>query len=152
AASASSGLSAFTFATTDSSSVCSVTPTGLLTILGGGQCKITVSQAGNANYDPASAGPLSFAIGTASQTISFTPPPSGPMLAHAPAQLAASASSGLSAFTFAATDSSSVCSVTLTGLLTILGGGQCKITVSQAGNANYDPAFAGPLSFAIGKA
>ena len=99
-------------------------------LTGAGSCTITASQAGNANYEPASVS-RTFAIAKARQTISF-----GPLrnksYGAADFNVSAAASSSL-AVSFAA---SGKCTVR-GARVHLTGAGSCTITASQSGNANY---------------
>jgi uncharacterized repeat protein (TIGR01451 family) len=132
------------------------TTTGVCTVLGStativaaGTCTITASQAGNDNYAPAADVTLSFGIGKASQTISFTRPADTTFVPGGTVPLSASSSSGL-AVTFAST-TTGACTVS-GSTATMVAGGACSITVSQAGNENYAAAAAVTQTFSIGKA
>jgi Putative Ig domain/Calx-beta domain len=137
-ATASSGLTTFTFSTTSAASICTLSG-NTVTITGAGTCALTATQPGNANYTSASAN-ANLVINAASQTVTFAP--ASPVLfGAAPIALSASASSGLTAFSFATTSPSSIC--TLSGnTLTVVGVGTCALTASQAGDANYQSASA----------
>ncbi len=132
-ASASSGLVvSFTSTTLP---VCTVSG-ALVTIVGAGLCSITASQLGNINYSAASSVMQSFMVSPASQTITFNAL-GNVAFGTAPFTISASASSGLPV-TFSST-TPSVCTVAGT-TVTIVGGGACSITASQAGNATYSAA------------
>ena len=132
-ATASSGLTAFTFSTSSSASICTVSG-NQLTIVGGGTCALTATEAGNANFAMASAN-ANVVINAASQTVTFAP--ATPVTFGASAiTLTATASSGLTAFTFSTSSAASVCTVS-GSTLSIVGTGTCALTATQAGNANY---------------
>ncbi|MBL0124925.1 MAG: hypothetical protein IPP88_20135 [Betaproteobacteria bacterium] len=137
-ATASSGLTAFTFSTSSAASICTVA-TNQLTIVGVGTCVLTASQAGNANVASASAN-ANVVINQASQTVTFAPA-SPVTFGVTPITLTATASSGLTAFTFSTSSAASICTVA-TNQLTIVGVGTCVLTASQAGNANVASASA----------
>ena len=135
-ATASSGLTAFTFATT-TPLVCTVS-VATLTIVGTGSCALSATQAGNANFNSASA-PATIVVNAASQTVTFAP--ATPVIfGVAPIALTATATSGLTAFTFAST-TPLVCTVA-SSTLTIVGAGSCALTATQAGSANFSSASA----------
>jgi alpha-tubulin suppressor-like RCC1 family protein len=128
-ATASSGLTV-SFAASGNCTVSGAT----VHLTGAGSCTVKASQTGNLNYNPAPDVSHSFAIAKASQSISFG------QLANktygAPNfSVSARASSGLTV-SFAASGRCTVsgASVHLTGV------GSCRITSSQAGDANYNPA------------
>jgi hypothetical protein len=115
-------------------------------LTGAGSCTITASQAGNATYNPAPDVSQSFAIAKASQSISFGP------LANktygAPDfRVSATASSSLPV-SFAASGRCTVRGATVH----LTGAGSCRITASQPGNANYNPALDLSRTFSIAPA
>jgi hypothetical protein len=136
-ASASSGL-AVSFATTSPASICTIRGS-IVTIVGGGDCSITASQAGSANYGVAPSVTQTLTITAAVQTITFAKPASV-VFGSGPVTLSATASSGL-AVSFASTSPASICTIS-GSIVTIVGGGDCSITASQAGSANYGVATA----------
>ncbi len=146
-ATASSGL-AVTFAST-TSAVCSATSAGEVSLVSPGTCTIRASQAGNANYQAADDVSRSFTVSKASQTITFGSLSDRSMLAT-PFSVSATASSGL-AVTFAST-TSSVCTATAAGEVSLVSPGTCTIRASQAGNANYEAAADVSRSFTVSKA
>ena len=77
---------------------------------------------------------------TVAQTITFAPT-SPVALGVPPITLTATASSGLTSFTFSTSSASSICTVT-DNQLTIVGVGTCALTASQAGDINYASASA----------
>ncbi len=109
-----------------------------LTIVGAGTATITASQAGNSNYNPASASqPLT--VNKGNQTVTFNP--LSPVTYGTVTQftLSASASTGLP-ITFS---SSNTAVATISGnILNVVGAGTTTITASQAGNSNYNPGSA----------
>jgi hypothetical protein len=108
---------------------------GKVHITGVGSCTVKATQAGNADYEPASEVERTFTIAQASQTITFNPPTSSSYGA-APFSLSASASSGLSV-TFSG---GGACTVSPAGLVTITAAGSCEVVAAQAGNSDYLPA------------
>jgi len=74
------------------------------------------------------------------QTITFAPA-SPVTLGVGPITLTASTTSGLTAFTFATTSASSICTV-VGNQLTIVGAGTCSLAATQPGDADYNGAFA----------
>ncbi|MFM8442262.1 MAG: S8 family serine peptidase [Methylococcus sp.] len=118
-----------------------------VTAVGVGSCRITASQAGNANYLAAPDVTKAFAVGRAPQTIAFTPPDG--MVYGETAVLTATASSGLPV-NFK-TLSPAVCKVEGSTLIAI-GVGACSVTALQKGNEYYLPAPGVDQSITIGKA
>ncbi len=124
---------------------CTVSGT-LVHLTGAGQCSVTASQDGNADYSAATPLARAFQIAKADQQISFNAL-SNKTVGDADFNVSAAASSNL-AVAFAAGGS-----CTLTGALVHLtGAGQCTITASQDGDANFNPAAAVARTFAIAKA
>ena len=137
---------AVTFATT--STACSVTPTGTVTILAAGSCAITASQAGDGNYAAAPEQTVTFSIGAAGQTISVTDPGTQTFASGGTVSLTGTASSGLPV-SYAST-TPAVCTVS-GATVTMVSAGSCAITASQAGNGNYSAAPDVALTFALDK-
>ncbi len=137
-ASASSGLPV-SFTAAGSCTVSGITAH----ITGAGSCTITASQAGDANYSAAASVSQSFVIAKANQTITFGALASKTYGA-ADFDASASTSSGLPV-TFAASGSCRVSGVTVH----ITGVGVCKVTASQGGDSNYNPAPVVSQSFTI---
>jgi hypothetical protein len=106
------------------------------TIVGAGSTDITASQAGNANYNPATVVVQPFTINKANQTITLEALPvkivGGPDF-----DLTASASSGLS---ISYTSSNAAVATVSGSTVTIIGAGVTTITASQLGSANYNMA------------
>jgi hypothetical protein len=137
-ASASSAL-AVSFA---ASGHCAITgPT--VHITGAGSCTVTASQAGNANVNAAPDVAQSFAIGKASQTITFAARPNKTLGAPNFA-VHATASSGLTV-SFAANGRCSVSGTTVH----LKSAGTCTLTASQSGNADYNPAKSVARAFKV---
>ena len=144
-ATASSGL-AVTFTST-TAGVCAMAG-NVVTVLAGGSCSITASQAGNANYAAATSVVQSFSVTAASQTITFGPL-NNVTFGVSPFAISASASSGLAVtFTSGAT---SVCTVA-GSVVAVVGAGACPITASQAGNSNYAAATPVTQTLTVNKA
>jgi hypothetical protein len=96
-ATADSGLTvAFSSLTTP---ICTITPTGALTLVTVGTCEVQADQAGNGTFSPAAPVRQSFAVGQTSQTITFLDPVPEPgkaaFVAGDQVTLSAKASSGL---------------------------------------------------------
>ena len=100
-------------------------------LTGAGQCTITASQDGDANINAAAPVARTFSIGKADQQITFAAL-ADKKFGDADFNVAATASSNL-AVSFAAGGN-----CTLTGIqVHLTGAGQCTITASQDGNAEY---------------
>jgi len=136
-----SGLAASLTSTTPD--ICTVSDT-TVTGVSAGTCAITATQAGNANYNAATAVTQSITIGKSNQTINFGAVPT--IVVKGTGTVSATATSGLAASLTSTTPG--ICTVsgtTVTGVTE----GTCDITANQAGNANYNAATAVTQSFAI---
>ncbi|NJC74320.1 hypothetical protein HC031_32100, partial [Planosporangium thailandense] len=122
---------------TATSTVCTVAPTGTVTVLHAGTCTIDADQPGDNNYLPAHTVARSFTVRQAAQTIHFTSPGDHTYL-DAPAALTATGGASGNPVTFTALPAD-VCTVNGTQLQ-INGAGACTITASQAGTADYQAA------------
>lgn len=115
-----------------------------ITLVAAGTCTITATAPSDVKYLAGSA-TGSFAISKAAQTITFDLLPNR-LVTDSGFTVVATATSGL-VVEFTA---SGVCSVTLTGDVTLSGSsGTCIITASQSGNGVYLPATNVPRSFSV---
>src|SRR5437016_9343077 len=129
------------------SATCNCTVSGnTVHLTGAGACTITASQAGNANFNPATDVPQSFNIAKANQTITFNAL-ANKTFGNPDFNVSATASSGLSV-SFSATGNCTISGNTVH----LTGAGSCTITASQAGDANYNAATNVPQTFTIAKA
>ena len=121
-----------------------------VSFVGTGTCTIDANQAGNGSYQAAPQAQQSFAVGPASQTISFTStPPAGGIAGDPDYLVAATATSGL-AITFTA-DASSAGICTVSGsAVSLVGTGICIVNANQAGDATHQAAPQAQQSFSIG--
>jgi hypothetical protein len=118
-----------------------------VSVVGVGTCRVDANQSGNANYQAAPQVQQSFAVGKASQTITFTSTPPANAVAWSGGggggtsiyQPTATATSGL-AVTFTIDPSSSQVCLIWNGWVGFFGHGTCIIYANQPGNANYLPA------------
>jgi len=135
-ASASSGLKVSY--TTSTPSTCYVSSDGQVSALSSGMCVITVSQAGNPDFAPASPLTVRFPVSRAPlQVITFDAAP--PLSLGGTATVIASASSGLAINYSSLTPS--VCDVVAsTGLVQSLSAGSCTIAADQPGDLDVLPA------------
>jgi hypothetical protein len=140
AATATSGLTV----TLAASGACTLAGTSLH-LTGAGDCTVTAHQAGNANYEPASA-TRTFAIGRAEQSITF-PAPADKTFGDADFEATPAASSGLPV-TINATGSCTAAGTTIH----IVSAGPCILTASQPGNNNVNPADDVTVTVNIAKA
>lgn len=139
-ASATSGLTV-TYVSANTS-VCTVDAAGIVTITGTGTCSITLSQGGNVTYPAAVDVLVSFEVTgvapTLNQTIEVTNPSNRSFVSNETIQLDGRATSTLPVVY--SSNSEAVCTVSSTGLITIVSVGVCSIAVNQPGNASYYPA------------
>ena len=147
-ASASSGLAVTFSLAASSAGVCTLSGS-LVSFVGTGTCTIDANQGGNGSYQAAPQAQQSFAVGLASQTISFTSsPPGGATVGGATYTVTATASSGLTVSLTVAPASAGVCS--LSGSVVSFGGaGTCTIRANQAGNGSYQAAAQAQQSFTV---
>jgi len=134
--------------TSSNPAVATITGDGKIHIVGAGTTEITVSQPGNAIYNAAPPFTRTLTIEKADQTITFA--------AIAPKTLidtdfdpAATASSGL-AVTYSS-NNTGVATI-VAGKVHIVGIGTAKITATQLGNANYNPAATLQQDIVVSKA
>jgi len=149
AATATSGLPVSFSIAAGSSSVCTIAGS-TVTFQGAGTCVINANQAGNANWNAAPQAQQTFAVGKASQTISFTTTaPAGATVAGTAYTVAATATSGLPVTLSIAPGATGVC--TLSGSsVTFEHAGTCVINANQAGDANWNAAPQAQQSFTVG--
>ena len=132
----------FSSSTTD---VCTVNGSNVTGITAG-ICTIVATQAGNANYNAATAVTQNFIIGKVSQALTFGTAPA--ITVGSTGTVSATANSGLAAgFSSSTTDVCTVNGSNVTGITT----GICTIVATQAGNANYNAATAVTQNFTVGK-
>jgi len=140
-ATASSGLAVKFTSTTPA--VCTVSGS-TASLLIGGTCSITASQAGNGTYAAATSVSQSLTVTKESQTITFAKIPT--QIVGAMVNPVVSASSGL-AITFKVT-TPTICSMS-GSTATMLAAGTCSIDFLQSGNATYAAAPAVGTSFVV---
>ena len=135
--------------TSSTTSVCKVSG-GTVSFVGVGTCTLTASATATTDYSMVTGSPQGFAVGQASQTITFTPPATPVTYGVSPIALSATATSGLTvAF---AIDASSTATGTISGsTLTVKGAGTLVIDAIQTGNADYKAAQQVQRSIAVGK-
>jgi ELWxxDGT repeat protein len=120
----------------------------IVTILKAGTVKITASQEGDVNYEPAAPVEVSLVINKATQTITF-PAITNKTVGDAPFTLTGSSTSGL-ALSYNTTTPTKV--TIAGGLVTLKEAGTVRIVANQAGNENYSPSTAVEQSFCINPA
>lgn len=128
-------------------STCTVSD-GNLVAVSAGECSITATQEGNAEFASAMPAQQLFKILPHAQTITFASPGFQPIDGTPPA-LVATSDSGLPV-SFAS-GSPDVCTVSGT-TLTLVSRGQCAITALQAGDVNYVAATPVTVVFTVGDA
>jgi hypothetical protein len=143
-----------------SSSVCSVNGS-TVSFLTSGSCVVEANQAGNVNYNPAPTGVQMITVDKALQNVTYTNP-GNHQYGGADFQISASSDSGLQlAFSVGQaaffgvpgqTPPTPSCSVSATGLVTILEIGPCEINVDQVGNDIYHPVATIRISFQVTRA
>ena len=125
--------------------VCTVNGSNVTGITAG-TCTIAAKQAGDTNYDAATAVTKDITIGKGDQVITFNAVPKLPI--GGTSNISATSTSGLS-LSFSST-TASICTVS-GSTVTSITAGTCTIAATQAGNANYDAAIAVTQNITIGK-
>src|SRR5207245_2219484 len=111
---------------------------------------VTANQAGNANYAAAAQATQNFAVGQASQTITFiSTAPSSAVYNGSTYTVAAAASSGLTV-TFGSS-TPTVCTVS-GSTVSFVGAGACAVPADQPGSTNYAAAPQATQNFTVAKA
>jgi hypothetical protein len=132
---------------TSTPDICAVDPnTGVVHILIGGDCSITVTQPGNGDYNAAPNVTQNFHIATAGQTVTF-PPMADKTYGDQNVDPGATASSGLPVSYTAHGN----CTI-VNGMVQITGAGSCTVTASQGGDQRYSSAPPVSRTFQIAKA
>jgi hypothetical protein len=153
AATTTSGLP-ITYSTT-STGVCSVTSSGTVSILGAGTCTISANQAGGPSsgitYAPAAAVSQTFTVRTG-QIVTFAAPADR---AEDAADFPLTATSSVGLTVSYVSNTTSVCTVTSAGVVSIVGFGTCSITASApagtVGGVSYAAAPGVTRTFVIKK-
>jgi hypothetical protein len=132
-----SGTGLFSYASVNTS-VCSVNGSGDVSVITAGTCSITVSRAGDINYNERTA-TATITIAKAAQVqlsasagdLVFTP-------AHPTSQISLTGGTGTGNLTYSVSASSAgICAVSIGGLVTSLQAGDCVINISKDADANY---------------
>ncbi len=146
-ASASSGL-AVSFES-KTAGICTVSgPTGeKVSFLAAGTCTIKATQAGDSNWNAASAVEQSFTVTKGAQTITFTVP-TEKRLDQSPVTVTATATSGLAVSFNSKT--TGVCTVS-GETVALHSAGTCTIEATQGGNSNWSAASPVERSFTVAK-
>jgi 6-phosphogluconolactonase (cycloisomerase 2 family) len=112
-----------------------------------GTCTIKATQAGNTNWNAATAVERSFTVAKGNQTITFTAP-AEKRLDQSPITVTATATSGLTVSFNSKT--ASVCTI-VGETITLHAAGTCTIEATQAGSANWNAATPVSQSFTVAK-
>jgi hypothetical protein len=147
AATSSSGLAVSYVSSNPAVAIISISGTSV-NIAGVGTTNITASQAGNANYNPATDVLQALTVNKANQTITFGALATK-VFGASPFNLTASASSGQP---ISYTSSNTAVATVSGNTVTIVGAGTTTITASQVGNANYNAATSIPQVLTVSKA
>ena len=134
AATSTSGLPV-TYSTT--STACSVTSAGVITFNSIGSCAITASQPAAGIYAAATPVTQTFTISVEADIITVTSPSSPDAIAFGSGTVAIAATSTSGQPIIYATTTPTVCSVSSTGVVTILSTGTCTVTLNQPAAGNY---------------
>ncbi|MFI5036643.1 MAG: beta strand repeat-containing protein [Acidimicrobiales bacterium] len=131
-------------------SLCSISSSGLITVLGAGSCVVTSDAAAIGNYADSGTTTFTLTVAKGSQTNSFTSTaPAGATVGGATYTPTATATSGLVVAITVDASSSSVCSIA-GGVVSFQAVGTCTLDANQAGNANWNAAPQVQQSFAVG--
>ncbi|MEO6929774.1 MAG: FG-GAP-like repeat-containing protein, partial [Casimicrobiaceae bacterium] len=128
-------------------SVCTVSGSSA-SLVAAGTCTLRATQAGDANYNPATSMAQSFTVAKAAQAITFATPATH-VYGDPPFTVSGTASSGATVSFASATGAT--CKVSGT-TITIVSAGSCSIRASQVGNQNYLAATDVTRTFGIAKA
>ena len=139
--------------TIDSSavSICSIS-SGVIAFLAAGDCVVKVNQAGDANYNAASAVTQTITVGKGSQVVAFTSSvPTGVRVGDTGYTPTASGGASSSSVAISVAPSSSqICSITA-GVVSFTAVGSCVLDVNQAGDVNYTAASAVSQTISVAK-
>jgi hypothetical protein len=136
-ATASSGLTAITFASSPAT-VCTISG-NMVSFVGAGNCIVTANQVGNDKFNAAKEVSATIVVSNApktDQTISFSPALTGTV--GTTANLSATATSGLTAITFASSPAT-VCTIS-GNTVSFVSAGNCIVTANQVGNDKFNAA------------
>ncbi|MBA4697091.1 MAG: fibronectin type III domain-containing protein [Legionella sp.] len=140
-----SGTGSVTY--TVGSGSCSITG-ATLTGTGVGTCSITATKAGDTNYQPITSSPITVTVTQASQaTLTAIAAPSS-IPYQGTATLSTSGGSGTGAVTYTISGGCSLTGTTLTGDSV----GNCSVTATKAGDANYQPATSNAITVTVTQA
>jgi hypothetical protein len=129
-------------------SSCQVTGSVISGGAAGSVCSVTVTLAGDVNYEPISLTQVITVNKINQSALAIVNP--GSLTFGDSVQLSATGGSGTGALTFS-TASAAVCTVTTSGLLEVIGVGDCVVTVDKALDTNYD-AVSGSRTITTAKA
>jgi hypothetical protein len=119
-----------------------------------GRCVIDANQAGNASYAAAAQATQTITVGQASQSISFTAPPTGTVGRSVTLTATGGRSGDPVVFSVDASSGSGVCAVSGTNgsTVTYTAAGRCVIDANQAGNASYTAAAQATATITVDQA
>ena len=140
-----SGTGAVTYSA-GSSTGCSVTGSTLSVIDPGATCSVTATKAADNNYNATTSAALPVPLTKASQIITFGPLANKSV--SAPDFTVSATASSLLPVSFTTT-TTSVCTVTTDGTVSLVAVGTCTITAHQAGDSYYQAAADVPQSFNV---
>jgi len=136
-------------------SVCSISGS-TVSFLAVGTCVVDANQPGDATYAAAPQVQQSFAVGKASQAVSFgSTAPANAVYGGSSYTVSATATSGLAVALTIDASAASICQLdgsTSGSHVSFIGVGTCTIDANQSGNANYTAASPAQQSFAVGQA
>ncbi|NDI01877.1 MAG: hypothetical protein EBY57_08820, partial [Actinobacteria bacterium] len=142
------GLSSGVTPTFAVSGTCSIS-SGVVTFTASGSCVIAASAAGNTNFTAAADVTQTIVVGSINQNITFAQP-SNVSFGGSSFALSATASSSLTvSYSLGAGTTSSACSVSSGGVVSILAVGTCEVVASRAGDAQYAAASSVSRAFQV---
>jgi len=128
----------FSIDATSTNGACSIDGSGTVSFTAFGTCVIDANQAGGNGYAAAPQVQQSFAIGKASQTVSFTSTPPNPAVAGGSYTPTATSTSGLPVtFSIDSASTNGACAIDGSGTVSFTGAGTCMLDANQAGNDDY---------------
>ena len=136
----------FTY-TSQTPSVCTVTSSGRVTIVGAGDCTLSASNAGDNTYNSGQKA-VTFAVAKKNQVVSLSQ--GGKTFGDSDFGVTASTdATGDGTITYTSS-TTSVCSVSLSGTVSIVGAGNCTLTADHPGNGNWNSGSRS-VTFAVAK-
>jgi hypothetical protein len=121
-------------------------------ITGAGSVTIRATQDGDGNYTAAAPVDRTFTIAQASQTITFNGPVPTPLYGATPFDITATGGASGNPVTFTGSGACTAQGQSGIATVTIVSGGDCHVTASQAGSDNYKAAPNATESITVGRA